>query len=103
MQQIELQGCVTEENKKQCSRQLQCEVPGSVGNVINSSLFINSSLSSSSSTSHAVCRGVPPPAGGSHFWQGERGLVGAGGRGQGAFQSSCHILHYHMVLRPKGT
>ncbi len=25
------------------------------------------------------------------------------GRGQGTFQSSCHILHYHMVLRPKGT
>ena len=25
------------------------------------------------------------------------------GGGQGTFQSSCHILHYHMVLRPKGT
>ncbi len=24
-------------------------------------------------------------------------------RGQGTFWSSCHILHYHMVLRPKGT
>ncbi len=23
--------------------------------------------------------------------------------GQGTLQSSCHILHYHMVLRPKGT
>ncbi len=44
-------------NKKQCSRQLQCEVPHGIGNVINSSLFINSSLSSLSSTRHAVCRG----------------------------------------------
>ncbi len=26
-----------------------------------------------------------------------------GGRGQGPFQSSCHVLHYHMVLRPKKT
>ncbi len=33
--------------------------------------------------------------------RGEGGL--AGGRGAGTFQSSCHILHYHMVLRPKGT
>ncbi len=31
-------------------------------------------------------------------WQGE-----GEGRGQGTFQSSCHVLHYHMVLRPKGT
>ena len=41
-------------NKKQCSRQLQCEVPCSIGNVANSSLFINSSLSS---TNHAVWMG----------------------------------------------
>ncbi len=26
-----------------------------------------------------------------------------GGGGQGTFWSSCHILHYHMVLRPEGT
>ncbi len=42
-------------------------------------------------------------------WAGEgvgrRGLGGRGlgGRGQGTFPFSCHILHYHMVLRPKGT
>ncbi len=34
-------------------------------------------------------------------------LLGKGGsyrgRGQGTFQSSCHILHYHMVLRSEGT
>ncbi len=40
--------------------------------------------------------------------QGESGqgaLAGGGGfhRGQGTFWSSCHVLHYHMVLRPKGT
>ncbi len=28
---------------------------------------------------------------------------GSGGGGQGIFWSSCHILHCHMVLRPKGT
>ena len=72
-------------NKNQCSRQLQCEVPCGVGNVINSSLFIKSSLSSLSSTSHAVHRG------------------GLATGGQGIFQSSCHILHHHMVLCPKGT
>ncbi len=49
-------GCETV-NKKQCSRQLHCEVPCNVANVINSSLFINSSLSSLSSTSHAVRSG----------------------------------------------
>ncbi len=26
-----------------------------------------------------------------------------GGRGQGTFHPPCHILHYHMVLRPKRT
>ncbi len=91
MIRLSRQACV---NKKQCSRQLQCEVPCSIGNVMNSSLFINSSLSSLSSTSHAIHREGGVPAG-------EGGL--AGGRGQGTFQSSCHILHYHMVLRPEGT
>ncbi len=71
-------------NKKQCSRQLQCEIPCGVGNVVNSSLFINSSLSSLSSTLHAVCRGGPPPVGGSHLWQGEGVWWGRGsGRGRG--------------------
>ncbi len=82
------------QNKKQCSRQLQCEVSCSVSDVINYS------LSSLSSTSHAVPRG-----GGS----GRRGGLGGGGgglgrgRGQGTFHPPCHLLHYHMVLRPKGT
>ncbi len=41
-----------------------------------------------------------PGAGGSRG----RGLgVGGLGRGQGTFQPPCHTLHYHMVLRPKGT
>ncbi len=42
--------------------------------------------------------------------QGEGGPVGGGGwgrggvRGRGTFHSPCHILlHYHMMLRPKGT
>ncbi len=85
-----------EPNKKQCSRQLQCEVPCGVGNVISSSLFINSSLSSLSSTSHAVCRGA---------WGAWVGGGGLGEGGLGTFQSNCHIhvLHYNMVLRPKGT
>ena len=57
-------------NKKQCSRQLQCNVPCSVGNFVNSSLFINSSLSSLSSTSHAIQgRGGGP-------WEGGRGHFG---------------------------
>ncbi len=29
--------------------------------------------------------------------------VGEGGGGQGTFHPTCHLLHYHMVLRPKGT
>ncbi len=67
-----------EGNKKQCSRQLQCEVPCGVGNVINSSLFINSSLSSLSSTSHAICRE------GVWLWGGPQGEGGStGGRGPG--------------------
>ncbi len=83
-------------NNKQCSRQLQCEVPCGIGNGVNSSSFINSSLSSLSSTSHVVhtvCGG-PASAGGGvsrgrGVWQGE-GEPGRG-RGQGSFQSSCHI------------
>ncbi len=90
------QGLPDSQNKKQCSRQVQCEVPCSVGNVINSSLFINSSLSSLSSTSHVVF--LSSTGGGS----GCRGGSACGG-GQGTFWSSCHILHCHMVLRPKGT
>ncbi len=38
---------------------------------------------------------------------GRGGLAGGEGSGrgwgQGIFQSSCHILHYYMVLRPEGT
>ncbi len=30
------------------------------------------------------------------------GVVGSG-REQGTFHPPCHVLHYHMVLRPKGT
>ena len=79
-------------NKKQCSRQLQCEIPWA-GDVVSSSLFVNSSLSSLSSP-----RGGPSGGG---------GLLGGGGssrgRGQGIFHPPCHILHCHIVLRPKGT
>ncbi len=43
--------------------------------------------------------------GGSGLGRGVGGAEGVGGRerGQGTFHPSCHILHYHMVLRPKGT
>ncbi len=36
-------------------------------------------------------------------WLGGGGGLARGVQGQGTFKSSCHILHYHMVLRPKGT
>ncbi len=86
------------QNKKQCSRQLQGEVP-CAGNVVNSSLFINSSLSSLSSTRHACCpQGGGLAAGG--VGHGGGGGEGLGGRGQGTFHRPCHLLHYHMVLRP---
>ncbi len=53
------------------------QVPCSVGNVVNSSLFINSSLSSLSSTSHAVWGG---PQGGPQGVSGHRGVwLGGGG------------------------
>ncbi len=77
-------------NKKQCSRQLQCKVPCGVGNV-NSALFINSSLSSLSSTSHAgpspqTPLGEPPGGSGTGGGLGDGGLEGgAGGRG--------HFIH----------
>ncbi len=85
-------------NKKQCSRQLQCEVPCGIGNVVNSS------LSSLSSTSHAVQGGGVLATGAVQAGGGRLGRVrGLGVRGQGTFPSTCHVLHYHMVLRPKGT
>ena len=89
------------------SAQGNCTAKSLVASVMSSilTLFINSSLSSLSSNSHACHRkglmvgGRGSLAGG--VQQGEGGL--AGGGGQGTFQSSYHILHYHMVLRPKGT
>ncbi len=70
-------------NKKQCSRQLQCEFPCSVRNVVNSSLFINSSLSSLSFTSHAVTGGggclASGRGGGFCLQQGDRAPMGEGG------------------------
>ncbi len=71
--------CATAGNEKQCSRQPQCEVPCSVGNVVNSSLFINSSLSSLSSTSHAV-HGGSVGGGSGHGGSGRRGGGVHGGR-----------------------
>ncbi len=66
-------------NEKQCSRQLQCKVPCSLGNVINSSLFINSSWSCLSSTSHAVFGGGRSLAmGGGGFSHGGGGLAALG-------------------------
>ncbi len=79
-------------NKKQCSRQLQCQVPCGVGDDVNSSLFINSSLSSLSSTSHAV--------NGGGLWgvwlRGGGGQVGGsmGGRGHfGPAAIHCTLPH----------
>ena len=89
------QGGITQvwnDNKKQCSRQLQCEVLCGVGNVVNSSL---SSLSSVGGGS----RGLGGPGVGGVWGQG----VGEGVRGQGIFHPPCHILHHHMVLLPEGT
>ncbi len=40
-------------------------------------------------------RGVGPEGGGGGGW--------GRGMGQGTFHPPCYILHYHMVLRPKGT
>ncbi len=93
------------QNKKQCSRQLQCEVPCDVGIVINSSLFINSSLSSLSSTSHAVQGGVFQLQGGPTVrgGLGQGGLGEGEGEGEGGDISSTlpYILHHHVVLPPK--
>ncbi len=81
-------------NKKQCSRLLQCEVPCGVGNVMNSSLFINSSSSSLSSTSHVIHRGVQQEGGGSGrgrgVWQGE-GEGRGSGRGEEAGDISVQL------------
>ncbi len=86
-------------NEKQCSRQLQCEVPCSVAVALMSSILPCLSI-----LPGAPC---PPPAmlssaEGGGVWAGS-GQGGRGEGGQGTFWSSCHILHYHMVLRPKGT
>ncbi len=96
------------------SAQGNCSAKSLAGHVVDSS------LSSLSSTSHVgrlqggggSTRGEGGPAGGSGGgggggWGGE-GVGGGGGglgrgRGQGTFYPPCHILHYHMVLRPKGT
>ncbi len=78
-------------NKKQCSRQLQCEVP--------------------CWQCHRYLLVLLVFPGGIEQWGG--GLAGRGrgggegvrrrGRGQGTFHPTCHTLHYHVALRPKGT
>ncbi len=78
-----------EHNKKQCSMQLQCEVPCRLCRRFRLVLLV-------------FCQEGSRGRGGS----GGRGFgVGWGGglgwRGQGIFQLPCHILHYHMV--PEGT
>ncbi len=88
------------------SAQGNCSAKSLAGNVIDSSL---SSLSSKGGGSRGVWWG-------SGVWQGEGGWglgegrgwgggggVGGWGRGQGIFHPPCHVLHYHMVLRPEGT
>ncbi len=79
-------------NKKKCSRQLQCEVP--CWPVMSSILPCPPCLLWQG---RGVWWGV---------WWGLGGWgegVGVRGRGQGTFHPTCHVLHYHMVLRPKGT
>ena len=89
------------DNEKQCSRQLQCEVPCSIAAALMSSLLPCLSILPGPP--------YPPPVMLSSGGTGHRvgGLAVGGGvwpkGGQGTFWSSCHILHYHMVLHPKGT
>ncbi len=75
--------------------QLQFKVPCGVSDVVNSSLFINSSLSPGVVFHHSYCLEGGPATGG--------GGGGGGLGGRGHFYPPCHILHYHMVLRPEGT
>ncbi len=88
------------------SAQGNCSAKSLAGNVVNS---FSSSLSS---TSHAVRGGGSSQGGSSHgeVQAGEGGLGRGRGRGVeggwgqgGTFHPPCHILHYHMVLWPKGT
>ncbi len=72
------------------SAQGNCSAKSLAGNIADYSL---SSLSSTGGW------GV----GGGVQGQGGLGVGVVRGRGQGTFHPSCHILHYHMVLRPKGT
>ncbi len=60
----------------------------------------DSSLSFLSSTGGPGAGGVWGQGG---FGGGGVGGGGPEGRGQGTFPSTCHVLRYHMVLRPKGT
>ncbi len=88
-------GLIPAQNRATCqtrsSAQGNCNAKSLVGSVANSSLPSLSSV------------GV----GGSGGWGfGGRGLgrgKGVEGEGQGTFHPPCHILHYHMVLRPEGT
>ncbi len=94
-------------NKKQCSRQLQCEVPCRwchrfflVLLVFHKSCKHKSSFISANPTA-AIWGG---PGTGRSKGRGGPGAGGSGGgRGQGTFHPPCHILHNHMVLRPQWT
>ncbi len=88
---------------KRSSAQGNCSAKSVAGNVVDSS------LSSLSSTSHANTnpRGVQAggtPGQGDLGWgvQARGSRLGGPGWGQGTFHPPCHVLHYHMVLRPKG-
>ncbi len=68
------------------------------GNSFNGSYCLQFSLSSRGG---GVQQGEGDLAGGGGLAGGWG--EGVGGGGQGTFHPPCHILHYHMVLRPEGT
>ncbi len=74
--------------QQRSSVQGNCSAKSLAGNIVDSS------LSSLSSTSHTNTNPQIYRGGGSG--QGER-------EGEGTFLPPCHVLNYHMVLRPKGT
>ncbi len=101
----ERRGAVLRDVRHRPHRQLRSTRSSAQGNCSAKSLagnIIDSSLSFLSSTSYAVHGVVMGGSGGSGWGEGgwERRVEG---RGQGTFHPPCHIRHYHMVLRPKGT
>ncbi len=84
--------------KTRSSAQGNCSAKSLAGNAVMSSILPCPPCLQPRGSRWGEGEGVVGGGGG-----GGRGEVGGGGWGWGTFHPPCHVLHHHIMLRPKGT